>query len=228
MDGLSAAASVIAVIQIAQSIGTALKDYYEGVRDARDDIKKLYNSVTSLQAILSSIYKTINRANGQFLLDIALLTNPSGPLRRAELELHKLQLELKILVKGQKSLDKAVRSLIWPFKKKDIEKAVGTIERCKSSLTLELQVEHLYLAAEHFDISEDIRTEIRDARSDQTRLLVINWLSRGVPDPSNEHNLARARHEKTTGSWLLKNPSFETWLKTENSLLWLNGGAPQW
>lgn len=143
MDGLSAAASVIAVIQIAQSIGTALKDYYEGVRDARDDIKKLYNSVTSLQAILSSIYKTINRANGQFLLDIALLTNPSGPLRRAELELHKLQLELKILVKGQKSLDKAVRSLIWPFKKKDIEKAVGTIERCKSSLTLELQVEHL-------------------------------------------------------------------------------------
>ncbi|RDL32416.1 uncharacterized protein BP5553_08872 [Venustampulla echinocandica] len=204
MDGLSAASSVIAVVQIAQSIGSALKDYYEGVRDARDDIKKLYNAVTSLQAILFSLHHILNRESGQPFLDETLLINPSGPLRQAKLELHKLQLKPK---------------------KKDIEKVAGTIERYKSSLTLELQVEHLHLAAEHFDISEDIRIEIRAARFDKTRHRVISWLSRGVPDPSKEHNLARARHEKTTGSWLIESPSFETWLKTENSLLWLNAGA---
>ncbi|KAF4634189.1 hypothetical protein G7Y89_g3916 [Cudoniella acicularis] len=199
--------------------------YYEGVRDARDDIKKLYNSITSLRAILSSIHHILNREIGQSLFDETLLANPSGPLRQAELELHKLQLKLKVLAKGQKSLDKAVQSLIWPFKEKDIEKAVGTIERYKSSLTLELQVEHLHLAAKHFNMSEDIRIEIRAARFDETRRRIISWLSRGVPDPSKEHNLARARYEETTGSWLIESPSFETWLKTENSLLWLNGGG---
>jgi hypothetical protein len=38
MDGLSSAASVIAVIQIVKSIGSPLKVYYEDVRDAREDI----------------------------------------------------------------------------------------------------------------------------------------------------------------------------------------------
>ena len=40
MDGLSAAASIIAVIQVAQAVGSGLKDYYEGVRDAREDIDR--------------------------------------------------------------------------------------------------------------------------------------------------------------------------------------------
>jgi hypothetical protein len=48
MDGLSAAASVIAVIQLAQFMGSTLKDYYEGVWDARNDIEELYNSITNL------------------------------------------------------------------------------------------------------------------------------------------------------------------------------------
>lgn len=41
MDGLSGAASVIAVVDITMKLGLALKDYYEGVRDAREDIQKL-------------------------------------------------------------------------------------------------------------------------------------------------------------------------------------------
>jgi hypothetical protein len=61
MDGLSGAASVIAVIQIAQSVASGLKDYYEGVRDARADIRKLYNSTKGLEAILSTIQGLLNR-----------------------------------------------------------------------------------------------------------------------------------------------------------------------
>jgi hypothetical protein len=63
MDGLSGAA-VIAVLQIAKSIGSALKDYYEGVRDAREDIQKFYDTVKSLESILNSIREIINRRDG--------------------------------------------------------------------------------------------------------------------------------------------------------------------
>lgn len=41
MEGLAGAASVIAVVDITMKLGSALKDYYEGVRDAREDIQKL-------------------------------------------------------------------------------------------------------------------------------------------------------------------------------------------
>jgi hypothetical protein len=61
MDGLSSAASVIAVIQGAQSVASGLKNYYEGVRDARADIRKLYNSIKGLEAILSTIQELLNR-----------------------------------------------------------------------------------------------------------------------------------------------------------------------
>jgi hypothetical protein len=52
MDGLSAAASIIAAVQIAQSVGSALRDYYQGVRDARKDINALHSSIKNLELIL--------------------------------------------------------------------------------------------------------------------------------------------------------------------------------
>lgn len=55
MDALSGAASVVAVVQIAQSLGSALRDYYQGIRDARDDINALHSSVKSLKQILGEI-----------------------------------------------------------------------------------------------------------------------------------------------------------------------------
>jgi hypothetical protein len=136
MDPLSGVASVVTVIQIAQIVGSALMDYYGDVRDARDDIQKLYNSVRSLEAILSCIQDILNRKHGEPLLSSAPFTNPSGPLRQSELELHKLRLELNVSPKSQWGFGKTVQSLTWPFKKKDVEKTVVTIDRHKASLTL--------------------------------------------------------------------------------------------
>jgi hypothetical protein len=55
MEPLSGAASVIAVLQLATAVGSALKDYYEGVRDAREDIRKLYGSIKGLERILERL-----------------------------------------------------------------------------------------------------------------------------------------------------------------------------
>ena len=63
MDGLSAAASVVAVIQIAQAVGSALKDYYQGVRDSREDIQKLYNSVCYAHICINSGHEKLQVAN---------------------------------------------------------------------------------------------------------------------------------------------------------------------
>jgi ankyrin repeat domain-containing protein 50 len=146
MDGLSSAASVIAVLQIAKSIGSALKDYYEGVRDAREDIQKLYDAVKSLESILNNIGDIINRRDGQHMLNSGLFTDALGPLQQCKAELKKLRLDLETSpkAKGQRSLGRAIQILTWPFKKSDVEKAMVAIERHKSSLVLEVGLETLY------------------------------------------------------------------------------------
>jgi uncharacterized phage infection (PIP) family protein YhgE len=79
MDGVSAAASIIAVIQIRQTVATILKDYYSGVRDARKDIQRLYNTINRLEAILTCINDLASTYNGR-LLSSVLLQNLHSPL----------------------------------------------------------------------------------------------------------------------------------------------------
>jgi hypothetical protein len=57
------------------------------------------------------------------------------------------------------------------------------------------------------------------------RQQIIEWLSFAVPDPSKEHNIAREKHEPTTGSWLVESQQVKLWMESKNSLTWLNGGG---
>lgn len=142
MDGLSAAASIIAVIQIAQDVGSGLKDYYECVRDARDDIQKLYRAIKSLEAILKSIQELLNLPSSQDLLCETLFTDQAGPLKQCQEELERLESELWSSGNPGK-VRKAIQSLLWPFKKNDVEKRVTMLERYKSSLSLGIGLENL-------------------------------------------------------------------------------------
>jgi hypothetical protein len=140
MDGLSTAASVIAVIQIAQSVASGLKDYYQGVRDARADIRKLYNFVKGLEEILSAIQDLLNQGGAELAKSKQSL---KSPLRQSELDLTVLRFDLQGSQEKQQKFRRAAQSLAWPFKKKDVEKTMDALERNKSSLILWLQVENL-------------------------------------------------------------------------------------
>jgi hypothetical protein len=84
---------------------------------------------------------------------------------------------------------------------------------------------HRSLQSTSFDISSDIRSEIRSARDDANRCRIIAWLLKDIPDPSTQHNVARDDHEASTGAWLMEADEFKTWVSGKNSFLWLNGGG---
>jgi hypothetical protein len=50
-------------------------------------------------------------------------------------------------------------------------------------------------------------------------------LLKDIPDPSEQHNVARGDHEASTGAWLMEADEFKTWMSRKNSFLWLNGGG---
>lgn len=62
---------------------------------------------------------------------------------------------------------------------------------------------HRSHSLDHFDLLEDIKSEIRSAQNNENRCKIVAWLSKSVPDPSIEHNLAQEKHEATTDSWLI-------------------------
>ncbi|KAF7924010.1 hypothetical protein BELL_0344g00110 [Botrytis elliptica] len=221
MDGLSTAASVIAVVQLAQAVGGALMEYYEGVKSARDDIQRLYHSIKNLESVL----KSINDLPHTLSINIqTLLENKTGTLSLCKAELDGIEKELDTFSKQQNHIGK-LKSLIWPFKKKDVDKHVDFIDKHKHDLMLAFGVENLHMSMHHHNILEDIQSEIRAAQRDKERSQIIEWLTKSLPDPSTEHNIAREKFQEGTGSWLIDGNHLNTWSKTNNSFLWLNGGA---
>ncbi|KAF8330209.1 ankyrin repeat-containing domain protein [Amanita rubescens] len=47
------------------------------------------------------------------------------------------------------------------------------------------------------------------------------WLN--APDPSTNHNIARKKHHKNTGQWILEDERYVIWKQQPNSLMWING-----
>jgi len=139
MDGLSAGASIIAVIQITVSIASVLSDYYCSVRDARSDIHRLYHSIKSLQTILTAI-RNLNIRFKDRLLVSELVEDPNGPLQVVWVELKTLEGKLG---KSPSSNERTARSLKWPFRKGDIKKITSAIESNKSTLILDYTVENV-------------------------------------------------------------------------------------
>ncbi|KAF7941793.1 uncharacterized protein EAE97_006630 [Botrytis byssoidea] len=221
MDGLSTAASVIAVVQLAQAVGGALMEYYEGIKSARDDVQRLYHSIKNLESVL----KSIDDLPPTLSINIqTLLENKTGTLSLCKNELDGIKKELDTFPKQQDRIGK-LKSLIWPFKKKDVDKHVDFIDKHKHDLMLAFGVENLHISMRDHDILEDIRCEIRAIQRDKERGQIIEWLAKSLPDSSTEHNIAREKFQEGTGSWLIDGNHLKIWSRSENSFLWLNGGA---
>ena len=150
MDGLSAAASVIAVLQIAQSIGSLLRDMYRNVRHARPQIENLYDSIISLEAIVKGLDGLVRR-RGMGMINAALLEDAQGPLKRAlcELQIVKKKLDIRavgdsLFGKMKPSFKESVkRSFHWPFAKEEVLAIVEKLENYKSSLLMDVTINTL-------------------------------------------------------------------------------------
>lgn len=152
ISALGAAASIIAVIQMTQSVGLLLRDLYKNTRDARADIERLYESIVSLEIIVKGLD---DLAKESPLTHSALFENLKGPLQTIFTELEGLKEKLEVQADGKYervklSMRKEVkRSLKWSFQKDEIVATAARLENLKSSLTLETGVNILLVPLSH-------------------------------------------------------------------------------
>jgi hypothetical protein len=122
MDGLGAAASAIAVIQISGKVFDLCWTYYSEVNDGRKDIGRLRDEVKSLQDVLTNVAELAD-APGSAKLSILRLNQPNGPIQQCRMEL----IELARKLETRQGKDK-MRALKWPFRSKNVDNAIADID----------------------------------------------------------------------------------------------------
>ena len=135
MDGLSAAASLIAVIQISAQVFSLCQEYYIGVKQSRDEIRCLSNEVLAIHEILEKISDLLDGPDAAKFATLALLDKENGPAQQCAAQLQEIKAQLDPN-EGMRKL--GWRALKWPLKSDNVNKIVLALERYKSTFSLAL------------------------------------------------------------------------------------------
>src|SRR5277367_1671817 len=82
-------------------------------------------------------------------------------------------------------------------------------------------IQNLKVTLDMKDTMVGISRTLHTVALDQKDEKVLAWLK--FVDTSANHDLARKKHETTTGNWFLELPSFQEWTKATKASLWLYG-----
>ena len=143
MDGLSGAASVIAVIDISAKIFDLCQTYFSAVKEARKDIRRLRDGVTSLHDVITEVRDLAEDPSSHRKSVFSCLNQHDGPVQQCERDLRKLVEQLELGEGESKMRRFGLRALKWPFSSKDIDKRLQVINDHKATFTLALTSDHL-------------------------------------------------------------------------------------
>lgn len=137
MDGLSVAASVIAVVDVSAKILVLCSQYYKAVAGARADISRLQTQLQGIKTTLEHAKALVESPQG------ASLTT-SRDLQNQLSECHSVlqTLASKLEAGTDKAKRRAwLRSLKWPFSSKETEGTLLTLERYHRRIMDGLQID---------------------------------------------------------------------------------------
>ena len=119
MDGLSAAANVIAIVDISAKIASLCFQYSVAVRDAKKDIDRLQRTVTDIKNVLEEVKQLLDR---QDKTQLSTTYKLSDLLKECNQQLQGLKAQLEP-GKTRKAMHRfGVQALKWPFINKQVEK----------------------------------------------------------------------------------------------------------
>jgi hypothetical protein len=142
MDSLSSAAGIIAVIQLTGSLLKLCGGYIREVKDARDEILTLQQTIAGLEGTLQDMHKFLQSTDRKALPTSSRLVRTITDCLTDLCALH-TKLDPG---RGRKLMRKmGLRALKWPLKHAEMEGIIQKVERYKSSFLLSLQVDQTYV-----------------------------------------------------------------------------------
>ena len=145
MEGLGAAASVIAVVELAAKVGSLCLEYSSAVKSARPDIDRLLKHTKNLKTTADDAQKLLQGPHGARL-------ETSQKLREALANTYsqlgdvatKLEAKLHTGHRAKAMRRLGLRALKWPFESKDVDKIIANLQRDQDSFAAALQIDQTY------------------------------------------------------------------------------------
>ena len=138
MDGLSAAASILTIIDISAKVSSLCLQYSVSVKDAKEDIERLQKKVVDIEGVLDYLRQLLERSdNTRLPVSRELAASLQACLGR----LQNLEKQLKP-GKSRKAMSRlGVRALTWPFKSKELGGIISDLEKYQQTFALSLQID---------------------------------------------------------------------------------------
>ncbi|KAL1611837.1 hypothetical protein SLS60_000058 [Paraconiothyrium brasiliense] len=203
MDGLSAAASVMTVVDISAKVVSLCYKYSVEVKHAKDDIERLRQKVNDTKNVLEKLQQ-LEQNNPH----LPTTNNVVDSLKECHEQLRVLKERLEP-GRGHRVMRRVgVRALKWPFTSKEVEKIVQNIESYQNTFSLALQIDQTA-----FVLRVDRKTD---------RLLLPIAEGASFDSHTEEHN---ARCLPNTRTELLS--TIRDWANNKDSktIFWLCGMA---
>lgn len=138
MDGLSAAGSVIAIIDISAKITSLCFQYSKGVKDATNDIERVRRKIADITYILEKIKQLLD---GQGQAHLPTTHGLFDSLSQCLQDLENLKVKLEP-GKTRKTMSRVgMRALKWPFTSKQVDKMILNLKRYEQTFNVALQVD---------------------------------------------------------------------------------------
>jgi hypothetical protein len=137
MDGLSAAVSIIAVLQLTADVIKYLGD----VKDAPKECRRCLAEASNLYDLLINLLYHVNQAKAgdPWFTSIQALNVENGPLDQYKQAL--TQLLSRVDKRG--GFQKIKLRLLWKFTKEEVASVLARLERLKSLVNIALEMDHL-------------------------------------------------------------------------------------
>jgi hypothetical protein len=136
MDGLSVAASIIAVVQIAGQVTTYLGDVKDAPRECEKCMIELSNSNILLLQLKARLGES---SQGPWFAKVQALNLKDGPLDQYKRSLE----DLLKKVKAPNKMQKLMKTLLWSWIKEEVTSLLTEMERLKTLVSIALGMDHL-------------------------------------------------------------------------------------
>ncbi|KAE8440485.1 hypothetical protein EG329_007429 [Mollisiaceae sp. DMI_Dod_QoI] len=212
MDGLSAAASVIAVIQISEDIVSLCSQYLKAVKNAKSDIVRLQGDLSNLKTVLEGAQKLLEGPDAARLeTSLPLLDGLRGCYWQLEDLGTKLKDHLKTKHKGKGTRFFGLSALKWPFESKKVDNIIQTLSKFQDTLSAALKIDQTTLLLDSFE-----------RVNEEERFKILEWIS--SIQYGKHHETVKEARTSNTCEWLLQDEGFRKWEDATSSvILWLQG-----
>ncbi|KAG8532304.1 uncharacterized protein KY384_003945 [Bacidia gigantensis] len=226
-EAVAIAASVIAIVQIADRIIGLCKSYISSARDLASELRVVLIETSSIKTTFETLQFLSCHTSGASAILSALSSN-GGPISGCYEAIAKLEKLLSIdqsqpegHPKTKKQKAKAAwAALAWPLKESKAKKLLADIARYRDTITMAITTDSAFVSQDIKDLK--VKTmQVYEKLTDSERQDIFRWLQK--TDPSPLHHRNQDLYEPGTGDWMKRHPEWTSWLDLTQRCLWIHG-----